>query len=168
MSYVGHTESYLNSGSTFSFQFQIAFFRAYMKRLVARQPGRPIFLSGHSVGAYVCLQMLDALPRATATAVVPQTFMLCPTVFDIGATPNGRVHTPVLKYLRPFGLLSIWLLSLLPKSLSDWLIYLNVGLHPYETEAARSVLQVHTAKNCMYMALHEMVRGERDVDTACE
>jgi hypothetical protein len=158
VSFAGHTSKSLNQNRTFSLQDQLKFFRAYLKQLIAQHPQRKIFLSGHSVGAYVCLQMLDSLTCEQAAAnIVPQTFLLFPTVFDIGATPNGIIHTPVLNYGRPLIIGLIAALSRLPKAVKNYILFRHVGLHPFEVEAAHGVLQVHTAKNCLEMAMHEMV-----------
>jgi pimeloyl-ACP methyl ester carboxylesterase len=164
VSYVGHTSGYLNRGGTFSFDFQLAFMKQYVRTLLEEDDRRNIVLGGHSVGAYVCLQILDSLP-STLRARVQHTFMLFPTIFDIARTPNGRTHTPVLEYCRPVALAIVGAIGCLPRRLTDYILYRHIGLQPYEVEAARAVLQVHTVRNCLYMANGEMRQiGSMDAD----
>jgi pimeloyl-ACP methyl ester carboxylesterase len=164
VSFVGHTaNARLNDGRPFSFPAQLAYMRALLRGTLREtaQQQRRIFLAGHSVGAYTVLHMLDSLRTSTTLsesdrARVCKAFMLFPTVMDIAATPNGRVHTPALKWLRPVALGIVGMASLLPRSLQRFLLYRAVGLHPYEVEGAQGLLQFRTAAACMLMAHEEM------------
>ena len=62
---MGHTVSSLNDGVVFGFQYQLAFMKEYLLRLLVSESDsdRAVFLAGHSVGAYVCLQMSESLRR---------------------------------------------------------------------------------------------------------
>lgn len=163
MSYVGHTSKLRNrKGDLFSFDFQLQFFKQYVRAEIAKDRQRCIFLSGHSVGAYVCLQILDSLTALDGCghSQVKQVFLLCPTVMEIAATPNGFTHTPVLNYLRPVIVGFIAIVSILPRIVREYLLIRHIGLHPFEVDAAHGVIQVDTVRNCLFMAMHEMVRRQ--------
>lgn len=49
-------------------------------------------IAGHSVGAYICLELLGQRSDLN----ILKSFMLLPTLHDIGATPNGAKLTVCL------------------------------------------------------------------------
>jgi len=164
VSFVGHTAAQLNGGRTFPFKFQLAFFCELLRRTLAEESTRKIFLGGHSVGAFTCLQLLQSLSPADASRVT-KVFMLFPTISDIAATPNGRTHTPVLRFLRPLALGIVAVVAALPHALQHWVLLKHIGLHPYEVEAAHGLLHVATVGNCLRMARDEMAQiGALQVD----
>ena len=181
VSFVGHTSRSLNDGRTFPFNFQLSFFREVLRRALREDERRVVFLGGHSVGAYTCLQMLDSLSPSSLSsspsnaaalaaaaaaadlARIKRVFMLFPTISDIASTPNGRTHTPVLEHLRPLVLGVVRLVGLLPSSLARLALVKAVGLHPYEVEAASALLGAQgqgqgpaTVACCLHMARDEM------------
>ncbi|XP_033727354.1 lipid droplet-associated hydrolase-like [Pecten maximus] len=55
-----------------------------------------LILIGHSIGCYMILKMLNELsPRK-----VSRCFLLFPTIEQMAASPNGKLATPLLKWLR--------------------------------------------------------------------
>lgn len=104
----------------------------------------------------MCLQLLASLTPSESEQVVSQVFLLFPTVSEIGTTPNGRTHTPILKYGRPVIVAFMTIVNLLPKTMKEYILFHHIGLHPYEVEAAHGVLHPHTVRNCLFMAMHEM------------
>ncbi|GLB35983.1 putative lipid-droplet associated hydrolase [Lyophyllum shimeji] len=79
-----------------------------------------VILVGHSVGAWVSLQVLKARPLA-ASAI----FLLCPTISEMAKTPNGRriswlfsphMRTIVSKLSYLTRILPVWFLALLHPS----------------------------------------------------
>lgn len=75
----------------------------------------PIYLAGHSVGAYMAIQVLSLRPES-----VERAYLLFPTLSHIAASPQGRVATTLL--LRVPGLVTAatcvtWVVAnLLPQS----------------------------------------------------
>lgn len=177
VSFVGHTSRPLNAGRTFAFNFQLEFMKAVTRLAIeGREDGpapasspeharsRSVFLAGHSVGAYACLQILDALSASDAERI-KQVFMLFPTISDIAATPNGRTHTPALRFLRPVALGIVGVVSLLPRAVQGFILSRAVGMHPYEVEAAHGLLHVSTAGCALRMARDEMAQiGALQID----
>lgn len=158
VSFVGHTSRSLNDGNAFDLAFQIAWFNALALRIARREPKRTLFLAGHSVGARVVLHMMRALEDAGFGDRVARAWLLFPTVFRIADTPNGRTHTPVLRYFRPLVVGAVAVLSLLPRVAREYLLARHIGsTNPFECEAAAGVLQPHVVRNALFMAKHEMV-----------
>ncbi|KAJ6574933.1 hypothetical protein B0H19DRAFT_1126435 [Mycena capillaripes] len=112
-----------------------------------------IFLSGHSVGGWIALQVLKARPSD-----ISQLFLLCPTLSHIADTPNGRQLSWLFK-------------SPLPKIIS-WLSYLTRPL-PLSVFFPWPVLQIAVLRSflnspatifaCLSMA-HEEMATIRELD----
>jgi len=162
LSYVGHTSRSLNHGGVFDFPFQIRFCQQYITQVRQQHPKRKLFLAGHSVGARICLHLIEQLERDGA-ALPEHVFLLFPTVFDIARTPNGRIHVPVLRYLRRFTNTIIAPVATLPASLRRYILYRHIGLHPYEVDAAMGLTQPNTVRNAA-----EMAHGEMELITALQ
>ncbi|KAJ7487412.1 hypothetical protein B0H11DRAFT_1860394 [Mycena galericulata] len=113
-----------------------------------------IIISGHSVGAWIALQVLKSRPSD-----IFQIFLLCPTLTHIVDTPNGRRLSWL--FISPFP----WIIS--------WLSYLTRPLplsllFPHWSIPQRAVLR--TLLNsppsifaCLSMA-HEEMRNIRELD----
>ena len=72
--------------------------------------GVKVVLVGHSIGCYMILSLLRALPRAR----VPLALMLMPTIERMAESPQGRKVAPLLRHARwilPFLLLFVFILS---------------------------------------------------------
>ncbi len=165
VSFVGHTSQSRNEGRSFPFTFQLAFMDEVMRLTLKEVGKRHLFLAGHSVGAFTVLHMLNSLSSAADRSRVSQAFMLAPTIMHIASTPNGIVHTPVLRFLRPVALSIVSVVSCLPFSLQKLILAKVVGLHPYEIAGAQGLLRVETAAACLRMAHEEMQQiGSLDLE----
>ncbi|KAJ6509354.1 hypothetical protein C8R47DRAFT_1098425 [Mycena vitilis] len=114
-----------------------------------------LILSGHSVGAWVALQVLKARPSD-----ISQLFLLCPTLTHIADTPNGRRLS--------------WLFRTPLPRIVSWLSYLTRPLplsilFPWSASqiaVLRSLLNSPTSIfACLSMA-HEEMSTIRELDAA--
>ncbi len=80
----------------FGLDDQLAHQRAFLRTL---PPAPVVHLVGHSIGAWLVLQLLDTLPPAQRG----QAVMLFPTIERMALTPNGRLLRPLFSSLRPAG-----------------------------------------------------------------
>lgn len=73
-----------------------------------RERKMPIFVAGHSVGAYMAIKVLEARPD-----VVCRTYLLFPTINNIAASPQGVIATTALKVpgLITLATLLVWFIS---------------------------------------------------------
>ncbi|KAJ7139949.1 hypothetical protein C8R44DRAFT_765856 [Mycena epipterygia] len=107
-----------------------------------------IVLGGHSVGAWIALQVLKARPSD-----VFQVFLLCPTVTHIADTPNGRQLQWLFR--SPFPFLVSWL-SYLTRPLPLSLLFPHWSYS--QIAVLRSLLNSpSTIFACLSMAHDEMV-----------
>jgi alpha/beta superfamily hydrolase len=83
-SHLGHTPGIQASHTGLDFQVQSAI-EAFDALKSFYTPSAKIVLVGHSVGSWVCTQVLKARPSDTTDA-----FFLFPTIAQIRSTPNGR------------------------------------------------------------------------------
>lgn len=81
-------------------------------------PHSKIILIGHSIGAYVILNLLKDCQRLTD---ISKAILLFPTVERMAVSPNGRFVTPSL-YFRWTGIWAAAAFSLLPQSVKKWCV----------------------------------------------
>ena len=109
---------------------------------------------GHSIGCYIILKILDQLDHP-----VQRCFMLFPTIERMAKSPNGRVYTPALKYLRwlaPALATGVWYL---PEKTKTWLIERHFGemnVPACIPSATLSFIKPFSVSNSLYMAHQEM------------
>lgn len=85
--------------------------------------------------------------------------MLFPTIERMAISPNGRVYTPALKYLRWLAPILVSGISYLPESTKSWLIdkhFGNKDVPPCISSATLSFLKPFSVSNSLYMAYQEM------------
>lgn len=80
-----------------------------------------IHLMGHSIGAYVILELLK---RPSIKNRVQKEYLLYPTIERLGATPNGRIFTKVFPLLTWLGIFIFWLFNILPPVLRIPFVYI--------------------------------------------
>ncbi|GAA6058868.1 hypothetical protein JCM10212_002812 [Sporobolomyces blumeae] len=122
-----------------------------------------IIMMGHSIGSWICLQVLNQRP-----SVVSSAHLLFPTISSMSSTPNGRRLSPLFSSwsLRPL-FLSTSFLSYLPKSLTSSMVSLLTGQSgPGSAVTNRLVNSPQTVVAAITMAQKEMVivtQLDRDV-----
>lgn len=161
--YAGHSLSPHNANRLFSLQDQIDLCQAFFSKLFSlsasakSQYGKGIYLVGHSIGAFVALQMLSRF-----SSHIKLFFGLAPVLSHIQASPNGRncaiMGVPVLQHVAAFVGST---LALLPRSLKQFITrsYAKQVNPELRTELTQ---RVHRAQlhNIIHMTIDEfrMVR----------
>uniref|UniRef100_A0A3Q1FS05 Lipid droplet-associated hydrolase n=1 Tax=Acanthochromis polyacanthus TaxID=80966 RepID=A0A3Q1FS05_9TELE len=95
-------------------EHKLAFLRTHVPRETS------LVLVGHSIGCYIILEMMKRNPELKVLKAV----MLFPTIERMAQTPQGKVMTPVLCYMRYVAYLPLFLVSLLPDTIKAGLIKL--------------------------------------------
>ncbi|XP_028994863.1 lipid droplet-associated hydrolase [Betta splendens] len=138
----------------FGLDSQIKHKLSFLRKHVPRETS--LVLIGHSIGCYIILEMMKLDPELKVVKAV----LLFPTIERMAQTPQGKVMTPVLCYMRYIAYLPVFLLSLLPESLKSILITLVLGgirsLDVTVVKPAVSLLSGDCAANAMYMGSQEM------------
>ena len=125
--------------------------------LQERLPAAGIILGGHSVGAYMCMRVMDAL---SAPAAVLQVHNWFPTVIDLGATPNAGRLAPLFTRAGRRGAMAVaWVVrTLLPFPAQRWLVRLYMpGAPAWVPDVVRSLLHEDVANAALTMGAQEMV-----------
>jgi hypothetical protein len=125
--------------------------------------GKRLVLMGHSVGAYMCLEVMRALPEAA----IARALLLFPTLLEIGSSPNGLSMMPLFRFGR-WGLAALALLvGALPLGLQRGLARLRLppDASPATVDAALTIIHPLVGANALYLAYTEM-RDIRALDTA--
>jgi hypothetical protein len=128
--------------------------------LQERLPTAHFILGGHSVGAYMCLSVMDAV----APARILQLHMLMPTVIDIGSTPNAARLAPLFTRLGRRATMGVArALRALPGAVQRGLIRAYMPSSPrWVVDVALSLLHEDVANAALTMGAHEMaeIRGQ--------
>ncbi|RYE96640.1 MAG: hypothetical protein EOO41_04350, partial [Methanobacteriota archaeon] len=153
---VGHASHSVHSasGERYNLQQQVAHKVAFVQRLLQDvSPGAQLVLAGHSVGAYMAVEVLRSVPVTS----LHKCILLFPTLMHIGRTVNGTSMMPLFRYFRPVATFATRVLSWLPAPLQR--AVLRVGI-PEPDDAAMaagmSLLHPNVTANTLWMALHEM------------
>ncbi|GAA6024185.1 hypothetical protein JCM11491_006673 [Sporobolomyces phaffii] len=112
-----------------------------------------IMAMGHSIGSWICLQMLKQRPQLVASA-----HLLFPTISSMSLTPNGRKLSPLFSSwtLRPL-FYSTSFFSYLPTSLVSTLVSVLTGQSgPGSATTTRLVSSPQTVVAAITMARHEI------------
>ncbi|XP_043844883.1 lipid droplet-associated hydrolase isoform X2 [Dromiciops gliroides] len=116
-----------------------------------------LVLIGHSVGSYMLLEMMKRAPQLP----VLRCFLLFPTIERIAKSPNGKVMTPLLCWLRYALYVPIYIgLSLVPAKVLTMLASVFLQRLKLKNEiTSRHVLNslnVSCIANAMYLGSQEM------------
>ncbi|RUP49115.1 hypothetical protein BC936DRAFT_143265 [Jimgerdemannia flammicorona] len=117
-------------------------------------PETQYILVGHSMGAYVCAEVLRERPNHNISTIVA----LFPTLKHIANTPNGTVLSPIFGPV-PRTIISAAAsgASLLPRPVLLPLVKLFTGQpEPGLSTTALKLLRGHVVNNALYMAGQEM------------
>ncbi|KAK5121964.1 hypothetical protein LTR85_004536 [Meristemomyces frigidus] len=128
----------------------------------------PVVLVGHSVGAYMLLEIV-ARWQATQKAADSKTLMdivggicLFPTVVDIAKSPTGRKMAPLLR-IPGFALL-IHLIARVCFAFVPFLLLIRlvqlIAMMPYDAArtTAAFIRSKHGVRQALFMAQHEMLQ----------
>ncbi|XP_027732827.1 lipid droplet-associated hydrolase-like [Vombatus ursinus] len=149
----------------FGLEGQVEHKLAFLRRRVPAS--LKLVLISHSVGSYVLLEMMKRAPQLP----VLRSLLLFPTIEKIAKTPNGRVATPLLCWLRYALYVPIYIgLSLLPARVQAILASLVLRRLKIENAVtSRHVmnsLNMDCIANILYLGSQEMrIILERDNHT---
>ncbi|KAI9275965.1 hypothetical protein BDA99DRAFT_431178 [Phascolomyces articulosus] len=149
------------SGKLYSLQDQIDHKIACFDILCQENPDTEFILMGHSIGAYISVEVL----KKRHTQRITQVVTLFPTIREIGLSPNGVAFTKLFSYL-PMSLVSTsaGLLSYISSPLLERLVMLLTGqTGPCAKVTAHQLLHGSVVKNCLFMAKTEM-KQVRELD----
>lgn len=117
--------------------------------LKAAKSGKiPVYLAGHSVGAYICLQVLKARSEC-----IHRVYLLTPTINDIAESPQGRILTPLYRLpgFVTFVASLVWCVThVMPKSL---LLAVIQKVTKLPREAALVTMEEVVRDNIIYTVL---------------
>ncbi|KAK3637996.1 hypothetical protein LTR56_013396 [Elasticomyces elasticus] len=130
----------------------------------------PIVLIGHSIGTYMCLEIISRWQVKAAESRAPMEIVggicLFPTVVDIAKSPTGRTVAPflALPYSTVIAHYLVKIVFLLvPVFVLTLLVRLITGM---ESPAAKTTAQFlkskHGVRQALYLAKHEMTTVAAD------
>lgn len=124
--------------------------------LSPEEQGIPIYLAGHSVGAYFALQVLAARPEA-----IHRVYLLTPTINDIAESPRGQIMTKLLKIPYIVTLIAnfVWLSSVcLTRTMLANLVQFITHLPNEAVDiTTREVLRYNVVYTALTLARSEMI-----------
>lgn len=125
-----------------------------------------VTLIGHSVGAYIALEVVKSRHMRSQVQTVPfritATIFLTPTIHDISQSPSGKIATPVLSNIPLFPALvqlgASSLASTLPTAWLRSIVATVMGMSDAALATTVSFLQTPGAvKQALFMARCEML-----------
>ncbi|XP_070391883.1 lipid droplet-associated hydrolase-like isoform X2 [Dermacentor albipictus] len=125
---------------------------------------RAIFLAGHSIGAYMILQVLEELKELN----VKRSFLLFPVIERLSETPNACNLTWDARLLKLLSWLIVLLLTVLPETVKSLLVSwycqsLPPAIRQRSIKATNVLFKPTVFQIVMDMAHEELqVLGERD------
>lgn len=143
----------IGNENLFSLEGQIHHKMAFVNTFVPRD--RELILIGHSIGCYICLELLKRLPHLQ----VARSFLLFPTIERMSTSPGGQWVWPMLTYLRLPALISIYALSYLSPQIQNRLLewyFKDHSVPECVLNASLNLFQPECAKLCMFMAKDEL------------
>lgn len=158
--HAGHTSARKET-VLFNLEDQVQHKVAVLDRLIEENPNTRFILGGHSVGAYICLQLLKRRPNLE----IARVFQLLPTVKEIGSTPNGRRLRPVFwTGSQIFVAFLASLLKLLPSGVRYRAVK-QFTRHPpyYAAITSNKLISYQCARSALFMAANEM-KSIRELD----
>lgn len=142
-------------------EHKLAFLRTHVPKEMK------LVVIGHSIGCYVALQILKRAPELP----IIRSFLLFPTIERMSESPNGRIATPLLCWLRYILYVSSYLLlKPCPEKIKSWL--LSVVLQKMNVQSdfpLLNLLEPFCLVNAAYLGSQEMMEVvKRDNETIKE
>ncbi|XP_066091289.1 lipid droplet-associated hydrolase isoform X1 [Saccopteryx bilineata] len=131
-------------------EHKIAFLRAHVPKEIK------LVIVGHSIGCYISLQILKLAPELP----IIHSFLLFPTIERMSESPNGRIATPLLCWLRyALYLPAYLLLKPCPGMIKSWLIRMVLQRMNLQTEfSLLNVCEPFCLVNAAYLGAQEMMQ----------
>ncbi|XP_046924098.1 lipid droplet-associated hydrolase [Lynx rufus] len=139
-------------------EHKLAFLRTHVPKEMK------LVVIGHSIGCYISLEILKLAPELP----IIRSFLLFPTIERLSETPNGRIATPLLCWLR-YALYVFGYLLLKPWPEKIRSLITRIGLQMMNVQYEFSVLNIlepFCIANAVYLGGQEMMKVvERDNET---
>lgn len=120
-------------------------------------PKSKVILIGHSIGAYIILQLLKNCHRASD---VTKGILLFPTIERMAISPSGRYVTPMVTYFKWLALSAVTAFSILPecvkKGLVRWWFSNRKKSSHSSVDSVLKLLTPQSINGCLTMAGDEM------------
>lgn len=150
-----------------SLEEQITHKKKFLEEHIA--PHSKIILVGHSIGAYIILNLLKTCNRASD---ITKAILLFPTIERMAVSPNGRYVTPMVKYFKWLAVSAVAVFSILPdvfkQSLVKWWLSDRENLMLSSVESVLKLLTPQSINGIVTMAQDEMkevVHPDDEVNT---
>ncbi|XP_058538623.1 lipid droplet-associated hydrolase isoform X2 [Neofelis nebulosa] len=139
-------------------EHKLAFLRTHVPKEMK------LVVIGHSIGCYISLEILKLAPELP----IIRSFLLFPTIERLSESPNGRIATPLLCWLR-YALYVFGYLLLKPWPEKIRSLITRIGLQMMNVQYEFSVLNIlepFCLANVVYLGGQEMMKVvERDNET---
>ncbi|XP_055983810.1 lipid droplet-associated hydrolase [Sorex fumeus] len=142
-------------------EHKLAFLKAHVPKEMK------LVLIGHSIGCYMSLEILKIAPELP----IIRSFLLFPTIERMSESPNGRIATPLLCWLRYVLYVSGYmLLKPFPAFIKSLLIRVGLQLLNIDNEFYNlNLFEPFCLTNAAYLGGQEMMQVvERDNETIRE
>ncbi len=119
-------------------------------------------LIGHSIGAYMILNLLDYFGKKQQR--ITKGILLFPTIERMAISPSGRLATPVSNYFSWPLIAAAWSLSWLPLSFKKSLIniwFYRRKIHEGCKDAVVQLVNANSIRNMLFMAADEMEKVDK-------
>ena len=132
-------------------------------------PHSKIILIGHSIGAYIILNLLKTCNRASD---ITKAILLFPTIERMAVSPNGRYVMPMVTYFKWLAVSAVAAFSILPdffkQSLVKWWLSDRENLMLSSVESVLKLLTPQSVNGVVTMAhdeMKEVVHPDDEVNT---
>jgi hypothetical protein len=104
-----------------------------------------ITLIGHSVGAYILLELITRIRKSSSPLNIRGGILLFPTVTHLAQSPSGIKVTPILTNIpdlpRKINLVAKCLVWLLPRAALKWIVGKVASMPDYAAEVTTRFLR---------------------------
>lgn len=145
----------------FDLQGQIYHKASFIERYVPQ--GVKIHLIGHSIGAWMILELLKT---PSIKSKIQHCYLLFPTIERMAVSPNGRFFTTIFPRLNFIAVWFYWFVSVLPTQLKIFLISIYFAIFRVPNTFIGTALKYakpSVAEKVVFLANEEMKRV-RDAD----
>ena len=150
-----HSSDEKDTSGTFTLKQQIEHKIAFLEEHIS--PRSKLVLIGHSIGAYIILQLLK---NEHIRSHILKAILLFPTIERMASTPSGVIVTPFANYFKWPAVLATGLASLIPdtikKSLIQWW-FAKRKVHSCAIKATLKLVNHRTCDNILTMTQDEML-----------
>ncbi|XP_032209095.1 lipid droplet-associated hydrolase [Mustela erminea] len=146
----------------YGLQGQVEHKLAFLRTHVPKET--KLVVIGHSIGCHINLEILKLAPELP----IIRSFLLFPTIERMSESPNGRIATPLLCWLRyALYVFAYLLLKPWPEKIKSFMIRIGLRMMNLQNEfSVLNVLEPFCLANAAYLGGQEMMQVvKRDNET---